>query len=183
MLIQIEIDAKTKGRGYDDSTGLSISRPVSLTKLPALPADVERLIDGAGSLAYDTLGSYSVELSIPAGAQDGDLLALRYEAELLGSPDLVLVSDGVRVVACPAEGDVVPIYITLAASDAGQIQTWGIISLKEKDDGPCKLRVAAGAATLGMGRANFFSATATNNVLGGIAEGLGDLAWRARCRL
>ncbi|MEY3210877.1 MAG: hypothetical protein RIT28_1358, partial [Pseudomonadota bacterium] len=183
MLIQIEILESEKGWGSDDRTGLTVGTPRPLGELPELPAEVERLLSGAGRRAYDTLGSYSVELALHAGVQDGDILELRYEAVLLGSPDLVLASDGVRVVACPAEGDVVPIYLTLAASDSAQTQTWSLISLKEKDDAPCKLRAAAGAAALGGGRPTFFASTATNNVLSGLTEGVSELAWRARCRL
>ncbi|MBK9371472.1 MAG: hypothetical protein IPN01_35115 [Deltaproteobacteria bacterium] len=183
MLIEIEIDLKSAGRAYDKLTSLAVGALSPRSKLPALPADTRRLLEGAGSGAYDTLGSYDMELGVPASVQDGDVVELRYDAALLGSPDLVLVSDGTRVVACPAEGDVVPIYLTLAASDAGQTLAWGIISLKERDDGPCKLRVAAGALKLGVGRPTFFAATATNNTLGGLSEGISALAWRARCRL
>lgn len=183
MLIQIEIDDKSKGGGSDDSSGLTVNAPQALREPPALPAEVEQLFERKASRTYDTLGSYSVELALPAGIQEGDILELRYDAKFFGSPDLVLVSDGVRVVACPAEGDLVPIYLTLSASDAGQTQTWGIISLKEKDDAPCKLRAAAGAATLSGGRPTFFAASATNNPLSTLLEGVGALAWRARCRL
>lgn len=182
MLIRVELDLKSKGRGYDDRTGMTVGALVTLTERAALPAEVARLLDGAGSRAYDTLGSHAVELGLPAGLADGDIVELRYDAALLGDPDLVLVSDGARVVACPAEGGVVPIYLTLAASDAGQRQTWGLIGLKEREDAPCRLRAAA-AGALGGGRPSFFASTATSGTLSGLSEGISELGWRARCRL
>lgn len=183
MLIQIEIDVSTKGRGYDTRTGLTVGALSSVEGRAPMPPEVDRLLDGAGAKAYEVMASYSVDIALPAGLQDGDLVALRYDAELLGAPDLALFSDGVRVVAAATEDGVVPIYLTLSAADAGTTQTWGIIALKERDDAPCRLRSAAAAASFGTGRATFFTSAAPSGVLSGLSEGLTDLTWRARCRM